>query len=1025
MMKKFLLLVVACLTLLPLAIHAVPALPIKKTITLQDGSKVEVTFTGDEHISFWRAKDGRAFRKLGEEKFERISDAELAAMVSSANQVRQDLNSNRAARIRRRVGEMNGGLKGTKKGLVILVNFKDNAFKANHDNAFYQRYFNEVGFNDNGSNGSVSDYFRAQSYGEFSIDFDIAGPYTLPQNMAYYGAPSGSSHDVRPADMAWDAITLADPDVNYKDYDWDGDGTVDQVFIVYAGYGEAQGAPANTIWPHEWSVRAATNVPSNPILDNTRLDIYGCSAELLGSSDSYNKNGLADGIGTPCHEFSHCLGYPDLYDTSGGSNFGMGSWDIMSSGSYNGNPSAYCPSAYTSYERWQAGWLEPTVLTSETQITGMKALVDSPEAYIIYNKRNKNEYYLLENRQKIGYDQSQYGHGMLVLHVDYSQSSWSYNQVNTVADHQRLTIIPADNEQYSSDPSLAADPFPGTKKKTSLTDYTTPAATLYNANADGRKFMGFAIENITETNGLISFLAGRPEMTIPAVTTTLTSKNSFRASWEAVKDATSYELKLTEYGGKKSPQEANLVTETFEKAYSKSAGWSDISTKLDSYLDNKGFSGTKLYQSPNKLKIGTGTNAGTLKTPWYNPSTTNEVTIVMGVKPNTEGTEVNCKLPLNVNGTGVVETIEFSFKNSGYVILHSSVNILKDFYTTLQPAGIMYINYLAIYDGNFSAAELGIEAMNEAASARMDAPHRATTQTLKTTDNFYEFTDLANDSRFELQVRAVQDASRASRWSDVITITFEEPLTITDLATTIEKLKSGASTKAEVESIVNSILKKNTKPEPTSEWKFIGVGSFVDDVLIPMFSIDPVTYDVDFYESTEHPGLFRVMDPFAVGIHPYGEAIRRSGYTVPDADGSTYITIDAQISNGVYVPYSPIGVDVGKGQMDFVTVAGDAIESGDYTVQQMIAEGATGTVEGNKITFPTFDETASDGSVVKFQGYMMISGTEYGFYVGMNGKISFILPSTYSASSVKNVAPTVDPSLRLTLKKPSVKKSNL
>lgn len=126
--------------------------------------------------------------------------------------------------------------------------------------------------------------------------------------------------------MIIEACQLVDDKVNFKDYDWDGDGEVDQVFVIYAGYGEHAGAPSNTIWPHESSLGNRSIM-----LDGVRINTYACSSELNGNSGQ-----VMAGIGTPCHEFSHCLGFPDLYDTDYSGAFGMSYWDVMNSGSHSG-----------------------------------------------------------------------------------------------------------------------------------------------------------------------------------------------------------------------------------------------------------------------------------------------------------------------------------------------------------------------------------------------------------------------------------------------------------------------------------------------------------------------------------------------------------------------------------------------------------------------------------------------------------------------------------------------------------------
>ena len=126
---------------------------------------------------------------------------------------------------------------------------------------------------------------------------------------------------------------------------------------------------------------------------------------------------MIEGIGTICHEFTHCLGLPDIYDTAYGGGYGMGYWDLMNSGSYNSN--GYIPAGFTSYEKMYCGWSQPIELKNDTVITGMKPLSEGGESYIIYNDANRNEYYLLENRQKTGWDAGIPGNGLLVIHVDY------------------------------------------------------------------------------------------------------------------------------------------------------------------------------------------------------------------------------------------------------------------------------------------------------------------------------------------------------------------------------------------------------------------------------------------------------------------------------------------------------------------------------------------------------------------------------------------------------------------------------
>ncbi len=493
----------ACLLLVCATALAVPAKRVTKTVTMTDGTQVVVTFTGDENLHFYKTADGRIVQPTADGTYEYVSADQMKTRRAKAAQRRESME--KARRVKHKVGNA-GNYIGQKKGLVILVNFKDVKLQSGTSTTF-PRMANEVGYNGNGHYGSVHDYFLDQSYGQFDLTFDVVGPVTVSQNMAYYGANDEDDSDVHPAEMVIEAINLVDDSqINFADYDWDNDGYVDQVYVIYAGYGEASGAPENTIWPHEWDLESAKYFGDGTgrlKKDGKWINTYACSNELDGKSGT-----KLDGIGTMCHEFSHCLGLPDFYDTEG-SNFGMDSWSLMDYGCYN---SGGCiPCGYTAYERMFAGWLEPTVLSDPATITDMPEINDqteggAPKAYIIYNKANSNEFYTLQNIQKTGWNQGAYGHGLLVGHIDFDQTAWNNNKVNTVSSHQRGTIIHADNEAGTSASALAGDPFPGTKKKTSLTNTTTPAATLYNDNNDGKKFLNGPLTEITETSGLISFL---------------------------------------------------------------------------------------------------------------------------------------------------------------------------------------------------------------------------------------------------------------------------------------------------------------------------------------------------------------------------------------------------------------------------------------------------------------------------------------------------------------------------------------
>ena len=496
------------LAVLALTASAVPAKPgLFRMLTLSDGTTVKAQLVGDEHGHYWLSADGRAYQQMDGMAY--FSEVSIETVKAKAQARRSQANARRAKRLGtpQRIGEV-GNYIGKKKGIIILVNFSNVAFQKDNNNALFQRIANEKNFSYGDFKGSMYDYFYAQSEGKFELTFDVVGPVTVSNTQSYYGSNDSGGYDKYPATMVIEALKLVDSKVNFADYDWDGDGKVDQVYVVYAGKGEADGGASTTIWPHEWELSSAASYDDGSgaqTLDGVIIDTYACGGELNGS-------GNIDGIGTMCHEFSHCLGYPDFYDTDYSGGQGMGNWDLMDGGSYNGD--GYQPAGYTSYERWMAGWKEPVELTTTTQVANMKALQDGGEAYIVYNNGNRNEYFLLENRQFIGWDASLPGEGLLILHVDYNASAWADNTPNDTPSHQRMTWIPADNEyqyttyqgtKYYSFEGMANDPFPYGNVN-AFNKSTTPAAKFFNKNTDGTYYLDSSIEGITQNaDGTVSF----------------------------------------------------------------------------------------------------------------------------------------------------------------------------------------------------------------------------------------------------------------------------------------------------------------------------------------------------------------------------------------------------------------------------------------------------------------------------------------------------------------------------------------
>lgn len=388
---------------------------------------------------------------------------------------------------------------GTKKSLIILVQFSDVSFSMDDPQAFYSRVANEQGFSEGNFKGSVADYFKEQSNGQFNLEFDVVGPYTL-NTVATYGANGSDGKDDtnKTSLMISQACAAAAQDgVDFTKYDWDGDGNVEEVYVLYAGKGEADGGDENTVWPHKYQI-----TPTR--YGGATVSVYACSNEINGGG------GIA-GIGTICHEFSHCLGFPDMYDinySENGQQYGMGSWDLMCSGSYNDN--GYQPAGYTAYEKFVAGWNNPIDVSNQPSlnVTNLASLQNGGDSYIMYNPGNQNEYYIWENRQQEGFNASLPASGFMVYHIDYDPYIWNNlncpNSINSYNDHERITFFAADNNR--SDKNEYGDTYPYNGNNT-LNNGSQPAGTVFNTNTEtNNKFMNINLAGMNiDDNGLGSF----------------------------------------------------------------------------------------------------------------------------------------------------------------------------------------------------------------------------------------------------------------------------------------------------------------------------------------------------------------------------------------------------------------------------------------------------------------------------------------------------------------------------------------
>lgn len=684
----------------------------------------------------------------------------------------------------RKTIDINTNCYGNHKGLVILVNFADLEMTLDSPQATFDAAFNEEGYSENDHIGSVHDYFYDQSYGQFYLTFDVVGPVTVSNSYSYYGKNSAlTGSDKYPAAMVAEACKLADSQVDFSDYDWDGDGEVEQVFVVYAGYAESSGAPSNTIWPHKYSLSSAYYYNGDGegaiTLDGVVIDQYACSSELNGVDGATMR-----GIGTACHEFGHCFGLPDIYDTDYSGGFGMDSWDIMNSGSYNGpSENGEVPCGYSAMERHMLGWLSFEEISLKTKITDMPCIGDEPVSYAIYNEGNRDEFFTLENRQNKGwftyvrtYDSP---HGLLITHIDYDATVWANNDVNNNPSHQRMTIIPADGDYNDEDEDdFCGDPFPGIHDVTELsnTSHYSTGGKLFNVNEDGSYYMNKPIYDITEEDGLITFKTpGYVTTPIVGVATNITN-NSFTANWNEIDGADSYVIELSQLSAEYSALKNRLITESFSKfvTYNSADGYKDLSDSLDLYTSEEGWEGYKVFTSSYGAKIGTSGENGYLRTPLIE-SNNGCVTVYLSARSYSGGGCVLNVSLIEYDFTFATTSNEISLTSDieDYVLYFTDVDPME-YKIKFIPDGRIYISNVEVYDGYYA---LDIDGtLYDISTLIGGIIERDTTMDVR--DTSYTFTNL-DGTYYAYRVKAVVDDYETT-WSSFAYVSLSDDNSIDD-----------------------------------------------------------------------------------------------------------------------------------------------------------------------------------------------------------------------------------------------------
>ena len=549
MMKRYLILAICC-WLSAVGVEAAPALRGPFTVKQADGTLLTIEQFGDEWHHWTATTDGAlvmstakgyyiaqideqgqlsATDVLAHEPAQRDSREQTVVRQQAARRALFHEQGIKSALSHRAAAIGNGKYlqhSGTRRVLTILAAFQDVDFTVNDPVRAFDQYLNgdeqeDLGNHNKQNVASVRKYFETSSHDQFSPQFDVVGPVTLPQKMAYYGGKDKSGKDDKFTDFCKDAMNEArDLVSDWSVYDNDKDGYIELVCVIFAGYGQNQAGADSTIWAKASSLNLKLN-------DELRITRFNCCSELFHPQYPDYINGT----GVFIHEFSHCLGLPDLYATKSDAyvnNQGMETWSIMDYGLYVRN--GFAPVTYNAWEQETMEWTELEDVSSlmedeKCEIDNLLPLVEGGKAYKLMNSDNNREYIVMENVQKRGLNQYAYGHGLLVYHVDYPYESVNMNDApNNNPGHPSVAVVPAGGllissylrgKSYTTNEwmgSIAASSFPGSKEVVSLSDQMQlPNYCFYNG--DTKKPVGFMLSDIVEDSesGRISFMISPDE----------------------------------------------------------------------------------------------------------------------------------------------------------------------------------------------------------------------------------------------------------------------------------------------------------------------------------------------------------------------------------------------------------------------------------------------------------------------------------------------------------------------------------
>ncbi len=748
---------------------AVPAKPGKRIFTQSDGSTITVELKGDEHFHTYVTADGLTvgrldhtgdFHYLTPEGLSEVMahnpgartqhEAEFLRLNAESLDIRKVASSRLNLSDFRRRSVMSAGIKaaaalqkaqpqvpnnGEARIPVILLCYKDMDFR---DGENAKETFNEFF---NGETVSARQYFIDQSNGKYRPQFDIYGPFKATGNRATYGGNDRYGNDKGAGRLVAEGCTALNSEIDFSIYDNDGDGICDVVVGLYAGVGEASYDDDDAIWPHQWEL-SASEFGRSLFFDGVTIDKYAVFNELSGT----NTNNI-DGIGTVCHEFSHCLGLPDFYETTYTFGYyGMGNWSLMCGGCYNND--GYTPIGYSAYEKEFMGWITIDEATPNTHYT-LPVMNQGDEATDIAIKatsdRDPNEYFIFEARKRQGWDEYMPADGMLITHVTFNQEAWDNNTVNN-STPQRMCPVPADNRLNTS--SESGDLWPGIgNTATSFTDTSRPAASL-----NGGGMLSKPLTEITlNDDGTVSFMymkgALRP-LSVPVICEhTVNTNTSFTANWthDDAPDDVTYTIELTPH-----LDVQEILCTTFGEELQ--GGW-----ELEQY--NYTATWDVIYDC---FKIGSSKNKGGIISPTFDAGTENMLSVV--IEAASYGSDNSTIVVKTVDQSGKTisekqQQLDASFGVYTFLLDCNPGEATRLVISTAAAKNRILLRYANIYSGDASSMFDGTTVRIR--RAEIDNERITVTDI---TGNSYTFDDLKPGERYDYRIKAV--ALNTEEYSD-------------------------------------------------------------------------------------------------------------------------------------------------------------------------------------------------------------------------------------------------------------------